>query len=155
MITCDGTEKPRSVWWAYKAYGAVGESLYGVVSTDYEVADGVVGMSKDDSLVTMSLGFLGASCPGSACPGNDTTSVSLSLLNLPLKLAGAKVEVSVAWIESSGTKSLEAPRVVHLVPQSAGFIELAAVASGSAAFVAVGTGAAAVVEAFAQAPGDK
>ena len=150
LLTCDGSERPRSVWWAYKAYATVGERLHNVLSSSPEHADAIAGLSADGSLVTMSIGVLGWGCPD-ACPGNGSTAVSLSLRGLPATLLrqGGTVDVSVAWIEDSGVQPLTAPRVVHLPPQSvAGAIHLEAVASGTAAFVVIGKGAATAVAAF-------
>ena len=171
LLTCDGLERPRSVWWSYKAYASVGDKLFEAKSTRPAVADGVFGLASTTGLVTASIGVLGRGCPGNSCPGNDTTALTLHLLNLPSAVTNVSaVEASAAIIDNSGVqpRGQNDIRIVKLAPTCSGSgggggsgsngrsggstcsVALEALPSGTAAFVAVGPGAAAAVAAFAK-----
>jgi len=140
LLSDDGLEQPRSVWWAYKAYGAVNGTLLvvnstvaldGVAAFDQGSANGdaasgetqdallslVLGVVKDVSSVsTSSFCGPGSHGGGGSAPVNITVTQHAvrfhNLSTLLLEVGGAAVSVAVVPIPNSGAATvLGAPQV--------------------------------------------
>ena len=150
LLTCDGSEMPRSVWWAYKAYAAVDGTLAAVNGT-LGVADAVAAISGDRKLATATLGYVGSA--------NKTLSLDLRGLASEMITVANTVPVSIASIPDTHVAPLSAPTVEHrheplqVDDGSGGAVRVTLQLSpGSTAFVAAGAGAADAVSAFAEPP---
>eukprot|EP01050_Picozoa_sp_SAG11_P020174 SAG11_NODE_3356_length_2505_cov_1.647548_3_plen_202_part_00 len=156
-LLTDDTELPRSVWWAYKAYGAlVGWKLLAVNASGG--ADGVAALSADGLSVSMAVGRVGSSgavkCGGAS--SRNTTEIVLRNVPAAALFEGAhSVLVAVATIANSGTA------VMHTlaISTTATAVDVAGTATvhlalqpGEAALVVLGRQAERVVGLFAWPP---
>ena len=180
MLTSDGKEMPRSVWWAYKACerpaclllllvvvslaallsdGAVNGTL--LVMNATQSVDGVAALSEDGKRLSAAVGMKGGGSAGGACGPAGAARDNRTMLRfegIPTSIGGAgasTVEAAVAHIPGSGAAPLLAPSVtaqtVHVL--AGGVLELALdLASGDGAFVVVGSNAEKLVKDFATPP---
>ena len=146
LLTCDGKEQPRSVWWAYKAYGEVQGQLKTVQGDDR--ADGVAAVANDGT-ATLAIGML----------ASQNATLHLHLQNLPAEMLSSPsrtVSVSIASIENSGVAALAMPRVenrkVPLVQGNGTCTIVLNTTAGSVIFVAMGNSSATLVHQFARPP---
>jgi hypothetical protein len=81
LLTSDGKELPRSVWWAYKAYAAVNGTLLAVNGS--QSADGVAAISADGASISVVVGKLGAAgSTGGLCGPAGAVTDNRTLLKL-------------------------------------------------------------------------
>ena len=169
LLTDDGKELPRSVWWAYKAYSAVDGTL--LVVNGSASADGVAALSADGTTLSAVVGKLGqggntgGSCgPAGSRSDNRTLlrfeGVPVSVLNVAhadtaTTLTENTAIVAVARIPNSETSPLLSPLVstqtVATLNHSIVDVELA-LDNGEVALVVLGASAEEVVKSFATSP---
>jgi hypothetical protein len=160
MLTSDGAELPRSVWWAYKAYGAINGTL--LVVNASRSFDGVAALSADGRSISAVVGRISSGGPaggGSCGPASgvrDNSSTVLRLQGAPVAITGAStVKAAVAHIPDSGSTPLLSPTVTthNLRVLSDGAIAVPLeLALGDAALVIVGADAEVRAKAFATPP---
>ena len=174
LLTSDGKELPRSVWWAYKSYAAVNGTLLMVNGS--ESANGVAALSADGASISVVVGKLGtASSGGASCGPPEAHGDNRTLLRLehvPASLVDsaathnatyamlaqrdANVTFAVARIANSGEAPLLSPVVnaYTTTVKSHGVIDVELeLYEGEAALVVVGARAEALVTSFALPPG--
>ena len=158
-LLTDDTELPRSVWWTYKAYGALIGGKLLVVNASSEL-DGVAALSADGHSVSMAVGRVGGAT-GVVCGGASTGSRNLTdivLQNVPatvLSKGGQSASVAVATIANSGTAALHTPAVSTGAASvdAAGTVTVKlTLQQGEAALVVLGREAELLIGHFATAP---
>ena len=165
LVTCDGTDLPRGVWWGYKSYGSLQGTLLQVNAS--EEGDAVAVIADDGHSVSLSVGRLqgGSSPPHGQCTGSSggggghpaTDGVRVVVQRIPSSLVGpdGTVQVAQAIIRDTGVLPLERPAVVntsvHLCKDGAVDFTIAMDVS-DAALVVLGPKASATVAAFAVPP---
>jgi hypothetical protein len=161
LVTCDGTDSPRGIWWAYKSYGSLQGTLLRVNGS--QVGDAVAVIANDGQSVSMSVGRLqgGYSPPQGQCTGGQShpakNGVRVVVQHVPSSLIGldGAIQVAQAIISNTGLLPLERPVVstshTHLTKDGAVDIIIEMDVSDSA-FVVLGPQASATVKAFAVPP---
>lgn len=101
LLTCDGLQLPRGVWWAYKAYGRL-EGVLLECNATTEI-DAVVAIADNSTLLTMLISRLAGNHSG----------VRLHIKNLPRELvsAGNMMQIGFATISNTGTLPLRRPQI--------------------------------------------
>ena len=169
LLTSDGKELPRSVWWAYKSYSAVNGTL--LVVNGSESTNGVAALSADGARISAVIGKLGEDgSAGASCGAAGTRRDNHTLLrfeDVPASVvSGApvgtarvnsvqNVTVAVARIPNSGEAPLLSPHVttqmVAVLNHSTIDVKLA-LSNGEVALVVVGARAEELVKSFAVPP---
>ena len=182
LLTDDGREQPRSVWWAYKAYGAVNGTLLAVNSTAtadgaaaFDQGGGGSGGGSEGALLSLVLSVKVASASASASavapfcgpgthhgsgPDNNVTSHDVDFRNLTpdlLEPGGLAVTVAVASIPNSGAAAMVGAPLVKSrqwpVVDSTATVRVSLPGSdGAVALVLLGRRAGEAAAAFATVP---
>jgi hypothetical protein len=155
LVTCDGSDSPRGVWWAYKSYGSLQGTLLEVNAS--QTGDAVAVVAVDGRSVSLSVGRLQSS-PAGQCTGGssrvDGVTVLVHHISSALVGSDGMVEVAQAVIHNTGMLPLEQP-IVHQfkvgLKDGAASITIAMNVS-DAALVVLGPTAFATVKAFAVPP---
>ena len=155
LVTCDGKDSPRGVWWAYKSYGSLQGTLLAVNAS--ETGDAVAVAAADGRSVSLTVGRVQAS-PAGHCTGSAVANgIRVVIQNIPTSMVSTDgtVQVAQALIRNTGVLPLEAPSIttsrVRLSDDGAAAITINMNVS-DAALVVLGPAASATVKAFAVPP---
>lgn len=157
LVTCDGKDSPRGVWWAYKSYGSLQGTLLEVNAS--QTGDAVAVVADGGHSVSLSVGRVQAS-PAGQCTGGGAAvnNVRVVVRHVPSSMVSSDgmVEVAQATIKDTGVLPLDRPAVStsRVNVSKDGVVSITITMNVSdAAFVVLGPTATADVKAFAMPPG--